>query len=255
VSGPIRKGIRMTLFFILFPTITTLCLVLPYFILEISIAGGIVILLAFLLTVSCCVGFLLKTSYTDPGIIPRATPSPHQLNLEKEMNFSNLEGSGYTTVTVDDVILKLRYCITCHQFRQPRAVHCGTCDNCVEEFDHHCFWTSNCVGKNNYKSFFAFLNLTMLTIVFATSLSIAQITSSVQNNQNANPFFDSLIQPPPKKYCHEFVFGVLRLGGALQIIQFVHSTPPRRHHKRNDQRELETTFSEETKSIRPRRQK
>ena len=45
------------------------------------------------------------------------------------------------------------------------AKHCGSCNRCVEGFDHHCRWLNNCVGKANYKLFFR-----LIVCVFLMSL-------------------------------------------------------------------------------------
>lgn len=70
-------------------------------------------------------------------------------------------------------LVELKFCRTCNLFKPPgcsrtsehRAVHCPTCDNCIQEFDHHCPWLSACIGKHNYSSFFAFVNLLALEVL------------------------------------------------------------------------------------------
>ena len=42
------------------------------------------------------------------------------------------------------------------------AKHCGSCNRCVEGFDHHCRWLNNCVGKANYKLFFRLIIMVFL---------------------------------------------------------------------------------------------
>ncbi|KAG2464186.1 ZDHC9 Palmitoyltransferase, partial [Polypterus senegalus] len=118
---------------------------------------------------------LLRTSFSDPGVLPRAQPD-EAMYIEMEIEAANGNvPSGQRppprirNVQINNQIVKLKYCYTCKIFRPPRASHCGICDNCVERFDHHCPWVGNCVGKRNYRYFYLFtLSLSLLTIYIFT---------------------------------------------------------------------------------------
>ena len=91
---------------------------------------------------------LFRTSFSDPGIIPRATHQEAQ-DIERQMEAQNgganggANGSAYRPpprtkeVMVKNISIKLKYCFTCKIFRPPRASHCSLCDNCVERYDNY----------------------------------------------------------------------------------------------------------------------
>ncbi|VVC43517.1 Palmitoyltransferase, DHHC domain [Cinara cedri] len=119
------------------------------------------------------IGSLFKTSFTDPGIIPRAT-ADEAAYIEKQVYISIPNNGGAPTtrppprtkeVVIKGHSIKLKYCVTCKIFRPPRASHCSLCNNCVENFDHHCPWVGNCVGRRNYRFFYMFIVCLSLLII------------------------------------------------------------------------------------------
>ncbi|KAM4772144.1 palmitoyltransferase ZDHHC14 isoform 4-T5 [Rhinophrynus dorsalis] len=96
---------------------------------AIPVIGGILVFFV--------MGTLLRTSFSDPGVLPRATPD-EVADLERQIDVANGSTSGgyrppprTKEVVINGQTVKLKYCFTCKMFRPPRASHCSLCDNCV----------------------------------------------------------------------------------------------------------------------------
>ncbi|KAG7484253.1 hypothetical protein MATL_G00047190 [Megalops atlanticus] len=167
-----QKGVfYLTLFLIVGTCALFFAFECPYLAVNLSPAIPVVAAVLFLFVVA----MLLRTSFSDPGVLPRALPEEAAF-IEMEIEAANgnvppgqRPPARIRNVQINNQIVKLKYCYTCKIFRPPRASHCSICDNCVERFDHHCPWVGNCVGKRNYRYFYLFtLSLSLLTIfIFA----------------------------------------------------------------------------------------
>ncbi|XP_032566008.1 palmitoyltransferase ZDHHC18 isoform X4 [Chiroxiphia lanceolata] len=102
----------------------------PFLATHLTLAIPIIAAILFFFVISC----LLQTSFRDPGILPRATPS-EAADLEKRidsMGTSTYRPPARTMeVVINKYVVKLKYCYTCKMFRPPRTSHCSVCDNCV----------------------------------------------------------------------------------------------------------------------------
>eukprot|EP01083_Nonionella_stella_P194614 717689_1 len=154
VYGPDGGVTFWTIIVIVVPSVLFLIFVGPDIHFVVDIFAGILVALSLF--------FLVRTA-RDPGIIPRGDiPSilaGNQFLLDK----------GY------------KYCTTCHLFRPPRAKHCGTCDNCVMEFDHHCPWVGTCVGSRNYRFFLSFVLCATILALFTSAICLAVLGSEIRS--------------------------------------------------------------------------
>lgn len=164
---------------------------------------------------------LFHTSFTDPGIIPRAT-AEEAIYTEKQIEVPN-SGNGprlrppprTKEISVNGVTVKLKYCFTCKIFRPPRASHCSICDNCVERFDHHCPWVGNCVGRRNYRYFYLFIISLAFLCVFIFSCVIAHLV--IYMNREGETFMVAIQKNPASVIegvvCFFSVWSILGLAG------------------------------------------
>ncbi|XP_030644309.1 palmitoyltransferase ZDHHC18-B [Chanos chanos] len=161
---------------------------------------------------------LLQTSFTDPGILPRATPD-EAADIEKQIDNPG-SSSSYRPpprtkeVLINQQVVKLKYCFTCKIFRPPRTSHCSLCDNCVERFDHHCPWVGNCVGKRNYRFFYTFI----VSLSFLTAFIFGCVTTHLAlRSQGGNGLVFALQASPASAVelvvCFFSVWSILGLSG------------------------------------------
>lgn len=163
---------------------------------------------------------LFRTSFSDPGVIPRATPD-EAAYIDQQIEVPN-NGNSKTyrppprakEILVKGQPVKLKYCFTCKIFRPPRASHCSLCDNCVERFDHHCPWVGNCVGRRNYRYFYAFIVSLAFLCVFIFACAITHLIMLTKDDK---PFLEAVRLSPSSLIvgviCFFSVWSILGLAG------------------------------------------
>ncbi|KAG8231600.1 hypothetical protein J437_LFUL012292 [Ladona fulva] len=165
---------------------------------------------------------LLRTSFSDPGVIPRATPEEvahiERQTIQAAVVQTESEISRPPPRTQEVLVrghpVKLKYCFTCKIFRPPRASHCSLCDNCVERFDHHCPWVGNCVGKRNYRYFYMFIVSLSFLCVFIFACSLTHLILLTRDNK---PFLEAVRDTPASVVvsivCFFSLWSILGLAG------------------------------------------
>ncbi|KAI1286949.1 Palmitoyltransferase ZDHHC14 [Halotydeus destructor] len=187
----------------------------PYLAEEVSLAIPIAAGILFIFVLAT----LFRTSFTDPGVIPRAT-ADEAAYIERQIEVPN--GSNSPTyrppprtkeVVINNQTVKLKYCFTCKIFRPPRASHCSLCDNCVDRFDHHCPWVGNCVGKRNYRYFYMFIMSLAVLCVFIFASVITNLILRSRNRTLLDAVQDSPASVIEAVICFFSVWSILGLAG------------------------------------------
>ncbi|KAF9436413.1 Eukaryotic peptide chain release factor GTP-binding subunit [Entomortierella beljakovae] len=134
---------------------------------------------------------MLKTSWTDPGIIPRGIDGdpPTDPPMEPEPNsfafYPPHAQPRIKEVQVGNYTIRLKYCDTCKIYRPPRCSHCRQCDNCVEDEDHHCIWLNNCIGRRNYRFFLLFVSTMSIYAFLTSALSLTHLLVLYHDKRDA----------------------------------------------------------------------
>ncbi|KAI8581860.1 hypothetical protein K450DRAFT_229601 [Umbelopsis ramanniana AG] len=167
--------------------------------LWINIHPSVPIIFAYLFVLA--MASMLKTSWTDPGIVPRnlhpmsTTARDHN---RYSVSYDDMWPQNMPLpkeVQVKDQIVRLKYCDTCQLYRPPRASHCRQCNNCVENEDHHCIWLNNCIGRRNYRSFFVFVTVATLMCFYAFAFSFVHVYT-LFTSKYPYSFVDALAAAP-----------------------------------------------------------
>ncbi|KAK4051928.1 Eukaryotic peptide chain release factor GTP-binding subunit [Microbotryomycetes sp. JL201] len=175
--------------------------------------GGIASIFIFLYLTLIMWTSMCKTSWRDPGIVPRDldpdakeswvedADGPGQGAYRRELRYIRVRGG---------VILS-KWCETCHTYRPPRTSHCRLCDNCIEHTDHHC------IGRRNYTPFIAFLISATLCAIYAICFSAWHIAH--RQSQSINPNSASYGQPWATRWdvIGSFIVLVVSFGLACPI--------------------------------------
>lgn len=124
---------------------------------------------------------LWRAALTEPGILPRNPP----------------DAKPSLPAGCDDAP-DLKICHTCNLVRPARSKHCGSCNNCVELFDHHCPWLGTCVARRNYAWFSLFLTSEVLLIFYVAIVTClrfrAEYLRLVSRGERARDFAAELVE-------------------------------------------------------------
>ena len=115
----------------------------------------------------------------------------HENIDEGNQNIDHVNGSPRSLKSQQSVIsnemqyyrdITNQYCHTCNIYRPIRASHCSRCNCCVEVFDHHCVYVGKCIGKRNYKYFYLFVWMTIISLsnVVAQSIIVWSMKSNLR---------------------------------------------------------------------------
>lgn len=137
--------------------------------------------------------FMLRTTLTDPGIMPRYVDC---LGIRPRRYPTD---AVTTRVSTHDTTQY--YCKTCKFQKPPRTIHCGVCNNCVDTFDHHCPWLGNCIGRRNYRTFYMFLVFSGVYLWYVVTSSLLACVLMVERPYTKESVIDGL----KKHFFIEFV--------------------------------------------------
>lgn len=144
VRSPDWRSSIITHILLFIPSVIFIVFTLRYFVKEYqnypSLIIGIFLFLFSYLT-------LIRTSLTDPGILPARRNMPKTVkryfrtlsDVKIVEDIEQIDRIKKHTLKSGKIVHS-RWCYTCNIWRTPRASHCSVCEVCIDEFDHHCPW-------------------------------------------------------------------------------------------------------------------
>lgn len=113
----------------------------------------------------------------------------------------------FLVVGIYGLAVHQKYCVECHIYRPLRAIHCRTCNHCVERYDHHCPWLGVCIGKYNYSHFLVFLVFLCLLTLMITGAALAVVIDTTRSDSS---LLHCLL---------EIIIGLVAIGFGLGLIR------------------------------------
>jgi len=206
MTGPKPYATFITFWITNLPLILFYALVVPK--IENKTEEGVV--LAIMLTLNVIKDFfMIVTSVTNPGIIPKL-----EVDMSLLSRISRIRPASQKTMgIVNGKRIKLSFCSSCLIFRPPRTYHCYYWDNCVEVMDHHWRYISWWIGKRNYLYFMIFITSLTWIIGFAIAISFKVMV------QAEGQFADVLRDNIPAIFIIIYYFAI---GCFVVVLTFYH---------------------------------
>jgi len=164
MTGPSPRNLLGTFLIVSVPSAVFNALVVP----DVANATHVAVLAVGIAWPVWCLGNLLATGTTDPGIVRRRGPPPPSPDGRARARYKTetLENGKTVTVKWNDTI---------RAYQPVRAHHCSANDDCVDKFDHHCPWVGTTIGRRNYRTFLFFVFGTTLLCAYVVCVCAWQI--------------------------------------------------------------------------------